>query len=227
MDSRLNIYAQQTWKVLKSYDHQGKGVVWPGVDTIARKAGISKRSVDRAIAELRAAGLISREYRLGKNGRRLSNRYVLHELSEAQIAALCASQADSGYATQAHSPPPARHTAAQAARRTGDHPCATEANSLHACVAHEEDQLKREEDPRTPSGSGPYPAPPGGDAACRAAYPGGAPHNQPMAPPSGTDFGALRRRVERNKCNQVPAEAPPGSTRQAHAPSPTAPAGDR
>ena len=57
-------------------------VCWPSVETIAREAGVSERSVQDGIRDLEKAGLVASE---GMGGRRLTKRYTLHvdvEISE-------------------------------------------------------------------------------------------------------------------------------------------------
>ncbi len=52
-------------------------VVWPSLRTLARMVGMQERSVRRHVAELEAAGVISRVTRFDESGRQVSNAYRL------------------------------------------------------------------------------------------------------------------------------------------------------
>lgn len=63
-------------------NHDGDGGSWPAVATLARYAAVSERSVQRAIKDLEAVGLVTVEANGGgtlamRNDRR-PNRYILH-----------------------------------------------------------------------------------------------------------------------------------------------------
>lgn len=53
------------------------GVCWPSVPTLARKCGVTTRTVRRAIQHLIASGLLHREPRFRDDGSHSSNRYTL------------------------------------------------------------------------------------------------------------------------------------------------------
>ena len=55
-----------------------EGVCWPRIATIARKTGVSTRTVQRALRLKARRGLISIEERYRPDGSRSSNRYRLH-----------------------------------------------------------------------------------------------------------------------------------------------------
>lgn len=64
---------------------------FPGQETLARMTGASVRTVGRALADLEAQGLLTREQRRRKDGFRSSDRFVLHidrspsHVSESQV----------------------------------------------------------------------------------------------------------------------------------------------
>ncbi len=53
------------------------GVCWPSVQTVARKCGVSSRTVQRTIQEFVASGLVQAHVRFRADGSSTSNRYVL------------------------------------------------------------------------------------------------------------------------------------------------------
>ncbi|MFI3255713.1 helix-turn-helix domain-containing protein [Chakrabartyella piscis] len=53
------------------------GQCWPALKTIARDTSMSKRTVQRAIDDLLASGLLTKESRVRENGGRSSNNYYL------------------------------------------------------------------------------------------------------------------------------------------------------
>ncbi len=54
-----------------------EGKCWPGVKTIAADLKLSRRTVQRALADLERAGLILRDERYRENGSRTSNLYTV------------------------------------------------------------------------------------------------------------------------------------------------------
>ncbi len=61
-----------------NYDNDNYGCSWVSQEQIAEETELSVRTVIRALADLEEAGLISREHRYGKNGKRISDRIVLN-----------------------------------------------------------------------------------------------------------------------------------------------------
>lgn len=53
------------------------GRCWPALKTIACDTSMSKRTVQRAIDDLLASGLLTKESRVRENGGRSSNNYYL------------------------------------------------------------------------------------------------------------------------------------------------------
>lgn len=51
---------------------------WPSITTLSRQTVLSRRTVERALTRLEAAGLISREYRYREDGSQTANLYRLH-----------------------------------------------------------------------------------------------------------------------------------------------------
>ena len=64
LDGELSDQAFRLYSLLLEYAQQG-GKAWPGVERLAENLGKSKKSVKRALAELRRRGLISRQRRFG------------------------------------------------------------------------------------------------------------------------------------------------------------------
>lgn len=62
------------------WDHTRKP--YPSKETIGERLGLSARQVQRYMADLEAAGLLTRNERYAKNGGRLSNEYDLSGLVE-------------------------------------------------------------------------------------------------------------------------------------------------
>lgn len=60
----------------------GDGVCWPAKNTIGSRLGISKRAVDKAIAQLERCGLIQVERRQKDSGQSSTNRYHLLAVAE-------------------------------------------------------------------------------------------------------------------------------------------------
>lgn len=70
--SGLSERARATLAALESHDQRGTGLVWPGIARLARLIGKSRRTVERALADLEDAGLIQRRKRpYGSNVYRL------------------------------------------------------------------------------------------------------------------------------------------------------------
>lgn len=60
------------------------GVCWPGIKTIAGELGLSTRTVQRALDDLEAAGLIVKKQRRRSNGSLTSNLYRLTKHKTSQ-----------------------------------------------------------------------------------------------------------------------------------------------
>lgn len=54
-----------------------KGICWPGINTIAEDLKLSRSTVKRALADLQAAGRISKEARFRDNGSQSSWLYKI------------------------------------------------------------------------------------------------------------------------------------------------------
>ena len=68
--------AKLTYAVVQGHvDEYGKA--WPSLGVIASKSGLSKSSVQRALRELIAAGLVTAEERRRKDGGQASNAYTI------------------------------------------------------------------------------------------------------------------------------------------------------
>lgn len=80
------IYAKQLPHRAKSVymylkDHCNKdGQCYPAIGTIARELQLSRRTVERAIADLVQAGLLTKEQRWRENGGRSSLLYTLKQI---------------------------------------------------------------------------------------------------------------------------------------------------
>lgn len=60
-------------------NHQGQ--CYPAIGTIARELQLSRRTVERAIADLVQAGLLTKEQRWRENGGKSSLLYTLKEIT--------------------------------------------------------------------------------------------------------------------------------------------------
>lgn len=75
-DAELSHRAKVVYMYLRDRaDAEGK--CWPGVKTIAAELRLSRRTVQRAFADLEQAGLIQRDERYRENGSRTSNIYTV------------------------------------------------------------------------------------------------------------------------------------------------------
>ena len=65
-------------------DHSDQdGVCWPGIRGLAKKTGLSERTINRTLAEIEMPGMVIIEKRTDSSGRNLSNVYILgipHEI---------------------------------------------------------------------------------------------------------------------------------------------------
>lgn len=75
-DDSVTPAAKLTYAILSSHADE-HGVCFPSHPTIARTSGLSVSSVQRAIKELTALGLVAQESRRRSSGARSTNRYVL------------------------------------------------------------------------------------------------------------------------------------------------------
>ena len=75
-DERLTHRARTVYLYLRDRaDAEGK--CWPGVKRIASDLHLSRRTAQRALADLEQAGYIKRDERFRENGSRTSNLYTL------------------------------------------------------------------------------------------------------------------------------------------------------
>ncbi len=75
-DERLTHRARTVYLYLRDRaDAEGK--CWPGVKRIAADLRLSRRTVQRALAELESMGRVKRDERYRENGGRSSNLYTL------------------------------------------------------------------------------------------------------------------------------------------------------
>lgn len=66
-----------TWALISRYAGRERSA-WPSVATLASRLGVSRRTVQRHITELRRAGWLTVHPRATPGGRQTSSRYVLH-----------------------------------------------------------------------------------------------------------------------------------------------------
>lgn len=71
----------------------------PSIEYLAKKAMISRRSVERAIQGLEEVGLLTRQQRSTRDGLKTSNRYILH-ISDASDSRIDASHSRNRCVTQ-------------------------------------------------------------------------------------------------------------------------------
>lgn len=75
-DERLTHRARAVYMYLRDRaDADGK--CWPGVKRIASDLHLSRRTAQRALADLEQAGYIKRDERFRENGSRTSNLYTI------------------------------------------------------------------------------------------------------------------------------------------------------
>ena len=78
--SDLSHRARSVYMYLKDRcNHQGQ--CYPAIGTIARELQLSRRTVERAIADLVQAGLLTKEQRWRENGGKSSLLYTLKEIT--------------------------------------------------------------------------------------------------------------------------------------------------
>jgi hypothetical protein len=82
----IGMAAFTVYVVLKMHTNS-TGIAWPSVSTVAGLAGMTVRSVRRAIAVLQAKGLIQVEHRKDASGRDVPNRYILPPVGESDTKA--------------------------------------------------------------------------------------------------------------------------------------------
>ncbi|MCQ5144548.1 helix-turn-helix domain-containing protein [Enterocloster bolteae] len=71
--------AKTVYMYLKDRCNQ-KGQCYPAIGTIARELHLSRRTVERAVADLVQAGLLTKEQRWRENGGKSSLLYTLKEI---------------------------------------------------------------------------------------------------------------------------------------------------
>lgn len=84
---KLSPSARLLLLILKSYSDSSGLHCYPGEDTLAKNLGASTRTVQRLVAELRKAGLLSTVQRKNKDGKLSTTAYLLDDLRRAQLAA--------------------------------------------------------------------------------------------------------------------------------------------
>ena len=82
--SLIGIYALGVYNVLSRFSDQ-EGVCFPSLNTIAKKLGISKPSVIKALEALEAYGLLAKEHRYNEKGDHISNLYILLEVKKEPV----------------------------------------------------------------------------------------------------------------------------------------------
>ena len=75
----LSVYEKMVYCVLCSFADNETGVCYPSYETIAARAGCSRRKAIACIETLAEKGLLRKEERATKNGRNRTNIYYLHE----------------------------------------------------------------------------------------------------------------------------------------------------
>ncbi len=82
--SLIGIYALGVYNVLSRFSNQ-EGVCFPSLNTLAKKLGISKPSVIKALEALEAYGLLAKEHRYNEKGDHISNLYILLEVKKEPV----------------------------------------------------------------------------------------------------------------------------------------------
>lgn len=77
----LSIYEKMVYCVLCAFANSQDGTCFPSYQTIAKKAGCSRRKVIEVIAALETRGLVEKESQSCRNGRSTSNLYTMKSLS--------------------------------------------------------------------------------------------------------------------------------------------------
>ncbi|MBR1565544.1 MAG: helix-turn-helix domain-containing protein [Oscillospiraceae bacterium] len=75
-DEELSHRARAVYMYLRDRSGSG-GKCWPGVKRIASDLHLSRRTAQRALADLERAGYIKRDERFRENGSRTSNLYTV------------------------------------------------------------------------------------------------------------------------------------------------------
>ena len=75
-DERLSHRARAVYMYLRDRS-DADGKCWPGIKRIASDLHLSRRTVQRALADLEQAGYIRRDERFRENGSRTSNLYTI------------------------------------------------------------------------------------------------------------------------------------------------------
>lgn len=75
-DEELSHRARAVYMYLRDRSGAG-GKCWPGVKRIASDLHLSRRTAQRALADLERAGYIKRDERFRENGSRTSNLYTV------------------------------------------------------------------------------------------------------------------------------------------------------
>ena len=75
-DERLSHRARTVYMYLRDRS-DADGKCWPGVKRIASDLHLSRRTAQRALADLESAGYVKRDERFRENGSRTSNLYTI------------------------------------------------------------------------------------------------------------------------------------------------------
>ena len=75
-DERLTHRARTVYMYLRDRS-DAEGKCWPGVKRIAFDLHLSRRTAQRALADLESAGYVKRDERFRENGSRTSNLYTV------------------------------------------------------------------------------------------------------------------------------------------------------
>ena len=75
-DERLSHRARAVYMYLRDRS-DADGKCWPGVKRIASDLHLSRRTAQRALADLESAGYVKRDERFRENGSRTSNLYTV------------------------------------------------------------------------------------------------------------------------------------------------------
>lgn len=114
-------------------------VVWPSLRTLAKMVGLQERSARRHVAELEAAGVISRVTRFDESGRQMSNTYLL-DIPWSRLA----TRADSPVLPEGDSP--ARGEADSPVRQTVSKGTVPKEQHTNARVRARESEIQKEFD---------------------------------------------------------------------------------
>ena len=98
----LSVYEKIVYCVLCSFADNKTGICYPSYETIAARAGCSRRKAIACIETLAEKGLLRKEERSTKNGGNRTNVYYLHEGGDADLGGI--SDAPNTLALQGNAP---------------------------------------------------------------------------------------------------------------------------